>query len=129
MASRLDWCYGQLRHPKQVLLWPLVYCSCLPKSLYLSASVICHGADKHQWALSLLLRSSQERRQEKGRWLRGNADRSRLRQTHEFSQHTNTNSSLNTCMPTNLKLHTYQKQIKLGLEKRTEFIRHTLCFC
>lgn len=93
--------------PKQVLLWLPVYSSILPESLYLSASVICQGADKHQWALSLLLRSGQERRQEKGRWPSSNTDGSTLRQTHESSQHTNTNSPINTCICTYLKLHTH----------------------
>lgn len=73
--------------PKQVLLWPPVYSSCLPESLYLSASVICQGADKHQWALSRLLRSSQERRQEKRQVAQRQhrQEQTKARQTHESS--------------------------------------------
>lgn len=130
MAFKLDWCCGQLRHPKQVLLWPPVYCSCLPESLYLSASVICQGADKHQWALSLLLRSSQEKRQEKGRWPSGNTDRSRLRQTHEFSQHTNTNSSLNTQISNYTHTHTHiHNKAHKTYSGNGGSSDHALCFC
>lgn len=76
---RLDLLFS-FKHSEQVVPWPHIYCNHLPESLYLSASVICQRIDKHQFTLSLLLRSSRERRQEKGRGPSINKDRSSLRQ-------------------------------------------------